>query len=95
MTATTPYYCPFLLFLSSIPSDLSLPESLKDYFESLGFPVEKATIMKDKGSGRSRGFGFVVFECIDSVHEVPLIHTIEGRQVLFLALTFLFAYRLK
>lgn len=37
--------------------------------------------MKDKGSGRSRGFGFVVFESLDSVHEVPLIHTIEGRQV--------------
>jgi len=60
---------------------LTTEESLKDYFESQGHPVERTMIMKDKGSGRSRGFGFVIFQTVESVHSVATIHTIEGRQV--------------
>jgi len=41
-------------------------EKLKEYFERYG-PIEDHVIMKFPDSGRSRGFGFVVFEKSESV----------------------------
>jgi RNA recognition motif-containing protein len=36
-------------------------KSLKAYFEQVG-PVEEATVLADKMTGRSRGFGFVTMK---------------------------------
>ena len=58
-------------------------DKLRKYFEVYG-RVQDAVVMKDPISKRSRGFGFITFEDIDSVdnalsHE---IHTIDSRRVL-------------
>ena len=37
--------------------------------------------MRDKDSGKSRGFGFVFFDDVESVHRVPSVVVIEGRKV--------------
>jgi len=50
-------------------------DGLKDYFESLGIAVDKVIIMRDKITGRSRGFGFVTVvrvEDIDKAVNSPL-----------------------
>ncbi|VFQ60678.1 unnamed protein product [Cuscuta campestris] len=54
---------------------------LREYFETFGEVVE-AVIMKDRTTGRARGFGFVVFED-SSVAErvVKEKHIIDGRTV--------------
>ncbi|KMT16551.1 hypothetical protein BVRB_3g048440 [Beta vulgaris subsp. vulgaris] len=56
-------------------------ETLKDYFGQFG-DVYQANIMRDKATGRPRGFGFVLFSdpsVIDRV--VQDKHTIDGRPV--------------
>lgn len=56
-------------------------ERLKQHFEAYGEVVE-TIIMKDRATGRARGFGFVVFadpSIADQV--VQEKHTIDGRQV--------------
>jgi len=45
-------------------------ESLKEYLEGLGFSIEKAIIMKDKITGRSRGFGFITLVNVEDVDKV-------------------------
>ncbi|KAK0599419.1 hypothetical protein LWI29_005132 [Acer saccharum] len=56
-------------------------EKLRDYFNNYG-EVSQAVIMRDKTTGRPRGFGFVVFSdpfVLDlALHEK---HTIDGRTV--------------
>ena len=42
------------------------PEKLKSYFSNYG-AVHDAVVMKDPVSCRSRGFGFITFEDVDSV----------------------------
>ncbi|KAI4303964.1 hypothetical protein MLD38_039541 [Melastoma candidum] len=57
-------------------------DMLKDYFSSYGDVVQTA-VMRDKTTGRPRGFGFVVFSdpsVLDSVLREK--HTIDGRLVL-------------
>lgn len=57
------------------------PDDLRAYFETYGEVVE-APIMKDRGTGRPRGFGFVVFADPDVAEKVASEeHTINGRQV--------------
>lgn len=56
-------------------------EKLKDHFEKYG-EVTQAVIMRDKITGRPRGFGFVVFadpSILDRVLQDK--HTIDGRTV--------------
>lgn len=56
-------------------------EKLKEYFNAYG-EVAEAVIMKDRATGRARGFGFVVFadpSVADRV--VQEKHTIDGRVV--------------
>ncbi|XP_031502263.1 heterogeneous nuclear ribonucleoprotein 1-like [Nymphaea colorata] len=56
-------------------------EKLKDHFEKYG-EVTQAVIMRDKVTGRPRGFGFVVFadpSLLDRVLQDK--HTIDGRTV--------------
>lgn len=56
-------------------------ERLREYFQTFGQVVE-ALIMKDRTTGRPRGFGFVVFSDT-SVAEIVIRerHTIDGRTV--------------
>jgi len=56
-------------------------ESLKEYFESLGFKIEKAIIMKDKVTGRSRGFGFVTLVNIEDIDKVVAAKLHLGRKI--------------
>lgn len=56
-------------------------ESVKQYFEDLGFSVEKTQIMRNKSSGRSRGFGFIIFFENDQVDEILPSYLLDGRQI--------------
>eukprot|EP00960_Hanusia_phi_P061353 764818-Hanusia_phi.AAC.3 len=47
------------LFVSGIPFALS-SEDLRETFEKFG-PVEDSYVVKDRETGRSRGFGFITF----------------------------------
>ena len=44
-------------------------EALKIYFEKFGV-ITQCTLMKDRETGRSRGFGFITFQEASSVDEV-------------------------
>nr|XP_043620967.1 heterogeneous nuclear ribonucleoprotein 1-like [Erigeron canadensis] len=68
------------LFIGGIAWDTT-EETLSDYFSKYGV-VSQTVIMRDKTTGRPRGFGFVVFSdpsVLDSVLQDR--HTIEGRTV--------------
>jgi RNA recognition motif-containing protein len=47
------------LFIGNIPHASSENE-LQQWVEGQGFPVESAQIIRDRSTGQSRGFGFVV-----------------------------------
>ena len=47
------------LFIGNIPHASSDTE-LQEWVESQGFQVESAQIIRDRSTGQSRGFGFVV-----------------------------------
>ncbi|KAK3193469.1 hypothetical protein Dsin_024779 [Dipteronia sinensis] len=68
------------LFVGGIAWDTT-EEKLRDYFNNYG-EVSQAVIMRDKTTGRPRGFGFVVFSD-PSVLDLALHdkHTIDGRTV--------------
>eukprot|EP01025_Chloroclados_australasicus_P018029 TRINITY_DN192_c0_g4_i1.p1 TRINITY_DN192_c0_g4~~TRINITY_DN192_c0_g4_i1.p1 ORF type:complete len:486 (+),score=49.06 TRINITY_DN192_c0_g4_i1:222-1679(+) len=57
-------------------------EKLRVYFQNYGV-VEDSVVIRDKQSGRPRGFGFVVFQ--DSAHAQKVVslhkHTIDRREV--------------
>ncbi|GAV74595.1 RRM_1 domain-containing protein [Cephalotus follicularis] len=68
------------LFIGGISWDTN-EERLKDYFSAFG-EVMEAVIMKDRTTGRARGFGFVVFAdpaVADRV--IKEKHNIDGRMV--------------
>lgn len=68
------------VFIGGIAWDTS-EDTLRDYFGQYG-QVAQAVIMRDKPTGRPRGFGFVVFSdpsVLDRVLEER--HTIDGRTV--------------
>ncbi|XP_047310807.1 heterogeneous nuclear ribonucleoprotein 1-like isoform X2 [Impatiens glandulifera] len=68
------------LFIGGISWDTN-EDSLKDYFSGFGEVLE-AVIMKDRNTGRARGFGFIVFS--DPVVVERVInekHIIDGRMV--------------
>jgi len=56
-------------------------DSLKEYFEGLGFRTEKVIIMKDKVTGRSRGFGFITLVNLDDVDKVVAAKLYLGRKI--------------
>ena len=68
------------LFIGGIAWDTT-EEKLGEYFGQYG-EVAQTVIMRDKTTGRPRGFGFVVFSD-PSVLDVVLNdkHTIDGRTV--------------
>ena len=58
-------------------------DSLKNYFSEFG-KIEKVIIMKDKLTGRSRGFGFIIFsekETIDKILFNANCHFIYGKWI--------------
>ena len=76
------------LFIGGISWETS-EEKLRDYFGQYG-DVLQAVVMKDKTTGRPRGFGFVVFAdpaVLDMVLQDK--HTIDGRMVSSKPLSFL------
>lgn len=71
---------PGKLFIGGISWDTS-EERLKEYFQTFGEVVE-AVIMKDRATGRARGFGFVVFANASVAEKVVKErHVIDGRTV--------------
>ena len=70
------------LFIGGISWETT-EEKLKDYFGSFG-EVTEAVIMKDRATGRARGFGFVVFSD-PTVSDIVVLekHNIDGRLVSF------------
>lgn len=79
------------LFIGGISWETS-EEKLKDYFQGYG-DVLQTVVMRDKISGKPRGFGFVVFadpNVLDRVLQDE--HVIDGRtvsQFFFLILRFI------
>lgn len=68
------------LFIGGISWDTN-EERLREYFQAFGEVVE-AVIMKDRTTGRARGFGFVVFaDSIVAERVVMEKHMIDGRIV--------------
>jgi len=73
------------LFIGGISWETS-EDRLRDYFHSFGEVLE-AVIMKDRATGRARGFGFVVFADPNVAERVVLLkHIIDGKIVSFLLL---------
>ncbi|KAK6149655.1 hypothetical protein DH2020_017180 [Rehmannia glutinosa] len=71
---------PGKLFIGGISWDTS-EERLKEYFQTFGEIVE-AVIMKDRTTGRARGFGFIVFANASVAERVVRErHIIDGRTV--------------
>ena len=71
------------LFIGGISWDTN-EERLREYFSTYGEVVE-AVIMKDRTTGRARGFGFVVFSD-PAIAEIVIKekHNIDGRMVILL-----------
>ncbi|KAL6888221.1 hypothetical protein ACP4OV_009247 [Aristida adscensionis] len=70
------------IFIGGLPPSLSEDE-LKDHFSAYGKVIEHQ-IMLDHSTGRSRGFGFVTFESVDSVEAViseGRMRDLGGKQV--------------
>ena len=71
---------PGKLFIGGISWDTN-EDRLRQYFQSFGDVVE-AVIMKDRTTGRARGFGFVVFADPSVAERVVMEkHVIDGRTV--------------
>lgn len=73
---------PGKLFVGGISWDTN-EDRLREYFQTFGEVVE-AVIMKDRNTGRARGFGFVIFSD-PSVAEIVVQqkHMLDGRTVSF------------
>lgn len=68
------------LFIGGISWDTN-DDRLREYFENFGEVVE-AVIMRDRSTGRARGFGFVVFADPAVAEQVVIKkHMIDGRLV--------------
>ncbi|MBA0578630.1 hypothetical protein Gorai_020905, partial [Gossypium raimondii] len=66
------------LFIGGISWDTN-EGHLKEYFNTFGEVIE-AVIMKDRTTGRARGFGFVVFaDPIVAERVIKEKHSIDGR----------------
>ena len=70
------------MFVGGLHPSLNV-DSLKNYFSQFG-KIDKAIIMKDKITGRSRGFGFIIFsekETIDKILSHTNCHFLYGKWI--------------
>eukprot|EP00927_Polykrikos_kofoidii_P069314 TRINITY_DN64731_c0_g1_i1.p1 TRINITY_DN64731_c0_g1~~TRINITY_DN64731_c0_g1_i1.p1 ORF type:complete len:284 (+),score=36.39 TRINITY_DN64731_c0_g1_i1:158-1009(+) len=70
------------IFIGGLPQDCS-EEKVSAYFELYGTIVD-CVVMKDRNTGRARGFGFVQYDSPDSVEKVMAeysTHKIDGKWV--------------
>lgn len=70
------------IFVGGLPHNLS-DEEFKAYFIQYG-EIEDCAILKDKRTGKPRGFGFVTYKSLSSVEQVMQLkdqHTIQGKWV--------------
>jgi len=77
-----PSKVPCRLFVGSLSYDTTT-EKLRDVFSEFGTVIDAAVVM-DRGTGQSRGFGFVTFDSHrDAAKAVSNIHgaEIDGRDV--------------
>ncbi len=65
------------LFVGSLSWDTT-DEQLKEFFAAIG-EVETATVVKDRESGRSRGFGFV--EMVNDADAKKAIDELNGKEL--------------
>jgi len=63
------------VFVGGIGQDTQ-DHHLRDYFSQFG-EVQTASVMTDKATGNSRGFGFVVFESSDAVDQLCSMYTLS------------------
>lgn len=71
---------PGKLFIGGISWDTN-EDRLRQYFQNFGDVVE-AVIMKDRITGRARGFGFIIFADPSVAERVVMEkHIIDGRTV--------------
>lgn len=71
---------PTKLFVGGVSWETT-QDGLKNYFAQFGEVVE-AVIMRDKVTGRSRGFGFVSFSSDEAAEQViNATHTLDGRNI--------------
>ena len=66
------------LFVGNIPH-VSSDMDLQQWVESQGFQVESAQIIRDRSTGQSRGFGFVVLN--DQVNAATAITALNGKRM--------------
>lgn len=69
------------VFIATFDTNNMTIDSLRAYFEQFG-DIREVIIMRDKLSGRSRGFGFVSFvnkDAVDSATQQD--HVLDGRNV--------------
>lgn len=67
-------------------------ESLHDYFSQFGDVLE-CTVMRDGGTGRSRGFGFLTFKDPKTVNIVMVKeHYLDGKIVSLIQFFFIFHF---
>jgi RNA-binding protein Musashi len=71
------------IFVGGLPKTLDEAEMIS-YFQKFG-EIEQCVIMKDKPTGKSRGFGFIKYvreESADAVMNMKTNHNIHGKWVL-------------
>jgi RNA recognition motif-containing protein len=66
------------LFVGNIPHSSSDLE-LQQWVESQGFQVESAQIIRDRSTGQSRGFGFVVLN--EGMNARQAINALNGQRM--------------
>ena len=65
------------LFIGSLSYDTT-DDSLKAFFEQIG-EVASARVITDRGSGRSKGFGFVEFA--DEANNEKAVKELDGKEL--------------
>jgi len=69
------------LFVGGL-SWMTTEDGLRHYFESLNLGVDRVIIMRDKMTGRSRGFGFVTLSTTEDVDKAVVTNLhLDGRKV--------------
>ena len=66
------------LFVGNLPFSVD-SEGLRQIFEDAGFQVDSASVVEDRMTQRSRGFGFVETPDGDKAVQIMSTHSVGGR----------------